>query len=219
MSRNDKAAIQQLGLDLESAVNQREPIYNLCPMMRAPVVFQGERDLEIHAFKWGLMPSWAKDTKDASKRINAKVETVTKLPSYRVAFKKRRCLVPMSAYYEWKGDKPPKQPYLIHKTDNTLLMAAGLWEVWKDPKDPGAEWLRTFTVITGEPGKVSGDIHDRQPVFLPSDRWEHWLLGTPEEAEQAIRDVPEPDLTYFPISKAINNPRNQGPELIQEVTL
>lgn len=219
LSREAKAVLDQLDLDLVGAISQREPQYNVAPSHRAPVIFWGESALEVQALKWGLMPSWAKDMTGASKRINAKVETVSKLPSYRTAFKKRRCLVPMSGYYEWKGDKPPKQPFLIYDPSDVLLLSAGLWEVWKDPADPDAEWLRTFTVLTGRPGKVSGDIHQRQPVFLPPDRWESWLRGTPEDALKVIQDVPEADLTYYPVSKKVNNPRNQGSDLIEEVSL
>lgn len=219
LSREAKQAAGQLHLDLIGALSQREPQFQVAPTQRAPVAFQGDSSGEIQAFKWGLMPSWAKDIRDAAKRINARVETVIQKPSYRAAFKHRRCLVPMSAYFEWKGDKPPKQPYLIHDPSGALLMSAGLWEVWKDPSDPAADWLRTFTVVVGPPGQISGDIHNRQPVFLPPDRWVAWLRGTPEDAEQVITNLPAAGLTYFPVSKRLNNPRNQGPELIEEVVL
>lgn len=145
LSRDGKEVMDQLGLDLTGAINQRDPQYNIAPTQRAPVIFQGEHGAEIHACKWELMPSWAKDTKDAAKRINARVETVAKLPSFRAAFKKRRCLVPMSAYYEWKGDKPPKQPYLIHHPDGSLILPAGL--LWRDPADFLCEFAGLADVI------------------------------------------------------------------------
>lgn len=98
-----------------------------------------------------------------------------------------------------------------------LLMFAGLWEGWRE--SPDVEWVHTYTVITGEPGKVSGDIHDRQPVILPPDLWEVWAEGTPADAQGVLAAVPEADLVYHPVPKAVGSPRNKGPELVEPVEL
>ena len=134
-------------------------------------------------------------------------------PSFRNAFKKRRCLVPASGYFEWKGESPNKQPYFIHDPAGELLMFAGLWEGWRPSQDD--EWTHTFTIITGEPGKVSGDIHDRQPVILPPDLWEVWMDGAPEDASATLAQAPEAHLVYYPVPKAVGSPKNNGPELVQ----
>ena len=216
LSRAAKAALVQLDLDLDSALNQREPQYNIAPTQKAPILAHAD-GYSIKAVRWGLIPSWAKDDKIGSKLINARVETVREKPSFRTAFKKRRCLVPASGYFEWKGEAGHKQPYFIHEPEGDLLMFAGLWEGWKPDAD--AEWLHTFTIITGEPGKVSGDIHDRQPVILPPGSWQEWLTDEPDVAANVLERVPEAELTYHPVSKAVGSPKNKGPEMVQPVEL
>lgn len=94
-------------------------------------------------------------------------------------------------------------------------MFAGLWEVWRPGED--GDWLRTFTIITGEPGKVSSNVHDRQPLILPPERWERWLCGSPQDGHDALQDVPEAKLDYFAVPKAVGSPRNKGAELVQPV--
>ncbi|MEO8746384.1 MAG: SOS response-associated peptidase [Rhodanobacter sp.] len=178
---------------------------------------QAEGEFRAEAARWGLIPSWAKDERIGSKLINARAETVTEKPSFRTAFKKRRCLIPASGYFEWKGEAGRKQPYFIHDPDGHLLMFAGLWEVWK--ASDGAKWLHTFTIITGEPGKVSGDIHDRQPVILSPDFWTDWLSEESDVAQDILVSVSEADLVYYPVPKAVGSPRNKGPELVEPIEL
>lgn len=149
--------------------------------------------------------------------INARAETVAEKPSFRAAFKRRRCLVPASGYFEWSGEAGHKQPYFIRHPDDELLMFAGLWEGWEPPDSD--EWLHTFTIITGKPGKVSGDIHDRQPVILPPLAWQEWLTDEPNVAAHWSRCTPEADLSYYPVTKAVGSPRNKGPEMVQPVEL
>ena len=216
-SRAAKAALDTLGVDLESALDQRDPQYNVAPTQKAPILAHSDEGYTINGTRWGLIPSWAKDEKIGSKLINARVETVAEKPSFRAAFKKRRCLVPASGYFEWKGEAGHKQPYFIHDPDGDLLMFAGLWEGWKPGDD--AEWLHTFTIITGEPGKVSGDIHDRQPVILPPESWQEWLTDEPDIAADVLQHAPEAKLVYYPVTKAVGSPRNKGPEMVQPVEL
>jgi len=217
VSRHEREVLEQIELDIISEINQREPKYNIAPTQRAPVVVYGEGGYHVRDYRWGLVPHWSKDLKFGAKTINARADTVASKPSFREAFKKRRCLVPASGYYEWKGQSPNKQPYFIHDPAGHLLMFAGLWEGWRE--SPEAEWVHTFTVITGEPGKVSGDIHDRQPVILPADLWAAWCEAPPADAAGILDKVPEADLVYYPVSKAVGSPKNKGSELVEPIEL
>lgn len=216
-SRATRAALDDLHVDLESLLNQREPQYNLAPTHKAPVLTYGEDGVHLGATRWGLVPSWAKDEKIGSKLINARVETVADKPSFRAAFKRRRCLVPASGYFEWKGEAGTKQPYFIHDADGYLLMFGGLWEVWSTGAD--GDRLHTFTIITGAPGKVSGDIHDRQPVILPPNSWADWLNEAPDVAQDILTHVSPAALSYYPVSKTVGSPRNKGPEIVEPIKL
>lgn len=213
-SRAMKRELDELGLDVESLLNQRDDQFNIAPTQKAPVIARGEEgQAELKALRWGLIPVWAKDEKVGARAINTRVETVAEKPMFRAAFKKRRCLVPASGYFEWKGEAGEKQPYFIHDPEKDLLMFAGLWEGWKPADD--ADWVHSFTIITGEPGKVSGNIHDRQPVILPPDQLSTWLDTTPEEALAILQALPEAPLSYYPVTKAVGSPRNKGAEMVE----
>jgi putative SOS response-associated peptidase YedK len=218
-----EGAIRELDpqLDLSGTLNQREPRYNLAPTQTAAVLARNaEARLEVKGLRWGLVPSWAKETKIGLSGINARVETVAEKPMFRAAFKKRRCLVPINGYFEWKAlEDGGKQPYFIHAPDHTALLCAGLWEAWKPKDDPDADWLRTFTLLTGGAGIVTGVIHDRQPVILPADCLGIWLDGTADEALTLLADLPEPELAYYLVMRAVGSVRNQGRELVEPISL
>lgn len=194
---------------------QREPQYNIAPTEQAPVIAAGENGLEMKALRWGLVPSWATVLQIGARAINARVETAATKPMFRAAMKKRRCLIPAAGYFEWRKENGAKQPYFLHAPDNAVLLFAGLWEAWRPKGDDEADSVRTFTILTGAPGKVSADIHDRQPVILPADRWEQWLGPDENGAAAVLADVPEADLTYYAVTKEVNSPRNHGPEMIE----
>jgi putative SOS response-associated peptidase YedK len=137
---------------------------------------------------------------------------------FREAFKRRRCLVPASGYFEWKVEDTGKQPYFIHSPDEPLLMFAGLWESWRENRDDReAEPLRTYTIVTGPPGIVSGDVHDRAPVILLADQWSTWLSGGTEAAADILAKAVEPKLAYYPVPKAVGSPKNDSPKLVQQI--
>jgi putative SOS response-associated peptidase YedK len=220
VSRQAKAVFDQMGLDLASAINQRDDQFNIAPTQTAPVLAKGADGYDVKGLRWGLVPTWAKDLAIGSHGINAKMETVTEKPMFRTAFKKRRCLVPASGYFEWKKlDAKNKQPYFIHDPAGDVLMFAGLWEAWKPPGDESAEWVKTFVIITGEPGKVSGDIHDRQPVILQPDSWVDWLTEGPDVALDILAKAPEAELAYYPVPRAVGSVKNKGPELVERIEL
>lgn len=216
-SREAKEAMDRLGVDIVSEINQRDDQFNVAPTHRAPVIAQGQHGVEVKALRWGLVPSWARDEKIGARTINARADTLATKPAFRAAFRRRRCLVPSSGYFEWTGAVGHKQPWFIHAPDNALLVFAGLWEAWRATEHD--EWLRTFTVVTGEPGEVSKDIHDRQPVILPPDAWAAWLTGTPDEAAACLAATHPPTLAFHPVAKAVGSPRSNGPELVEPIEL
>jgi putative SOS response-associated peptidase YedK len=215
----EREVLERLNPLLVDELMQREPAYNICPTQIAPVISRGEAGVEMTGLRWGLVPAWAKDLKIGAHAINARQETVQEKPMFRAAFKKRRALVPATGYYEWTGEAGHKQPFFIYPPDRSLLLFAGLWEAWKGKANPEAEWVKSFTILTGRPGKVSGDVHDRQPVILPPSMWEEWLDGTTEEVVTLLEEVPEAELTYHPVSKAVSSPNNQGEQLVEPIAL
>jgi putative SOS response-associated peptidase YedK len=132
--------------------------YNIAPIQNAPVVRERDGKRECVIVRWGLIPFWAKDAKIAYKTINARAETVATVPSYRAAFKARRCLIPTSGFYDWQKTTGGKQPYLIGFKDSRPLSFAGLWESWKDKAS--GETIETYTIITGEPNAVAAKVHN-----------------------------------------------------------
>ena|ERR1700754_2614861 len=216
MSREAREVLERLELDLTSEINQREDHFNIAPSQRALVVTAEDAALHIGLHRWGLIPSWAKDSSIGSKLINARREGIAAKPVFRAAIRRRRCLVPASGYYEWQGEKGHKQPFFIRPPDGSLMLFAGLWETWRDAENNP---LRTFTIITSEPGKVGGDVHDRQPVILAPDTWEDWLFAEPGKAVALLEAANEPDLVTFPVSKSVSSPKNDGPELVEPIEI
>jgi putative SOS response-associated peptidase YedK len=167
----------------------------------------------LDALRWGLIPYWAKDPKIAYKTINARVETIDTAPSYRQAFKKRRCLIPVDTFYEWKKVAGGKIPYAIAMKDDAPFVFAGLWEGWKDPVTH--EWLRTCTIITGEPNGFVREIHTRMPVILSEEHHEAWLSGA--AGKEILVPFPAELMKAWPISPRVNSPKNNDPEIIAPI--
>lgn len=193
------------------------PRYNLAPTQLVPVVVNdGERMLD--AYRWGLIPSWAKDASIGNKLINARGETVAEKPSFRSALKRRRCLVVVDGWFEWHQGTKPKTPYLFRRKDGRPLAFAGLWEEWKAP-DTG-EVLRTCTLITTGANALAAPIHDRMPVVLPPEARDVWLRPEPQEAA-VLRPLLVPyegdELEAYEVSRLVNSPANDVPACIEPV--
>lgn len=203
---------------LADTINARPMRFNVAPTDPMPVVGTSrEGAAKIREVRWGLVPYWARDAKIGHRAINARVESVAEKPMFREAFKRRRCLVPASGYFEWKPAGAAKQPYFIHDPGGELLMFAGLWEAWRATKE--SEPLYTYTIIVGPPGVVSGDIHDRAPVILPAATWAAWLFAEAADASALLAGVREPVLTYHPVSKAVGSPKNDAPGLVEPIRI
>jgi putative SOS response-associated peptidase YedK len=174
--------------------------------------------------RWALIPSWSKDAKNGAKTINARIESVAEKPSFRSAFKSRRCIIPADGYYEWytlstQGTKSPspKQPFYIHRKDDRSLAMAGLYEYWRDPE--GGDLIISATIITTSSEGQIASIHDRMPVLLPRDRYDAWLAPAPAPINSllALLDIGGEDqhLVCDPVSQRVNSARNNGAELIE----
>ena len=173
----------------------------------------GTKQRSLDALRWGLIPYWAKDPKIAYKTINARVETVDTAPSYREAFKKRRCLIPVDSFYEWKRVVGGKIPYAIGMKDDAPFVFAGLWEGWKDPATD--EWVRTCTIITGEPNELVAQIHTRMPVILPEEDHAKWLGETEDgDLKALLKPFPADQMRIWRISPRVNSPENNDPDII-----
>jgi putative SOS response-associated peptidase YedK len=163
--------------------------------------------------RWGLLPSWAKDRKMAWKMINARAETIAKMPAFKKAFQKRRCLIPVDGFFEWKKVGKQKRPYMIAMADRQPFTLAGLWENWKDP-DTG-EWVRTFTIITTDANDLVGRLHDRMPVIIAPEERERWLKG-PDPGE-LLKPFPSERMTMWPVSPQLNNVKNDSEDLLEPI--
>lgn len=177
--------------------------------------------------RWGLVPSWSKDPSGGARMINARTETLLEKPAFKKAFAARRCLIPTEGYYEWQQPAPgtpartPKQPFFIRPASEGVAAFAGLYEFWRDrtkADDDPARWLVTTTVITKDAEGDMRDLHDRVPAVLDASRWDEWLSpATSVGAARALLDPPVPDLTWYPVSTAVNTATNEGPQLVEPV--
>jgi putative SOS response-associated peptidase YedK len=231
---------ERFGVD-EVTVEPRTPNYNVTPRSWVPAVRERPDDDSparvLTLLRWGLVPSWAKTPAIGDRQINARAESLADRPAYRRAFRKRRCIVPVDAFYEWKAAEPPrsggsatsrrtpKVPYAIRRRDGDPLAFAGLWEIWRDPgvDDPDAPdaWLRTCAIVTTDANRVIAPIHDRMPVVLAEDAWDPWLDPDNEDVG-ALSGllVPAPDEWFevYEVSTRVNKPTNNDADLLQAVS-
>jgi putative SOS response-associated peptidase YedK len=190
--------------------------FNLAPTQTVLILQEeGERRV-VTAQRWGLIPPWADGPTRASALINARAETVTEKPSFRVAFKRQRCIVPVDGFYEWQKVGAAKVPHAVVRRDGKPLALAGLWSAWRDPAT--GDERRSFAIVTTRANETMRPIHERMPVILPDDAWDAWLDPTFQDVA-ALRGVlaPAPDdlLRAYPVSGRVNDVRNDGPELLR----
>ncbi len=190
--------------------------YNVAPTDQVYAVAEHEGARQLGSFRWGLVPWWAKDLKIGARNINARAETVAEKPAFRDSFAKRRCLIPADGFYEWQRRPKGKLPHFVYRSDAKPLAFAGLWASWKDP-DTG-EWVRTCSIITGEPNELVADIHNRMPVILPEEAWSVWLDRTVSDSAQLeplLGVFPQELLAEHPVSTLVNKVANNYPECIE----
>lgn len=218
-------------LPTEAVADSLGENYNVAPTQDIhAVVAHADGTARVDTFHWGLIPSWAKDRKIGSKMINARAETLAEKSSFKGLLKKKRCIIPMDGFYEWKPGvdggpvnakgKPLKQPMFIHRVDDELLTVAGLWTAWKDPDDPDGRWLHSATIITTAANDTMRPVHDRMPAILTPDRWATWLDPANEDIallESLLDGGPPELLTMQAVSTEVNNVRNNRADLLEPI--
>ena len=198
----------QFGL---AAVPEIKPRYNIAPASEVLVVRAVEGATHAALVRWGLVPRWAKDAAIGAKLNNARAETVAEKPSFRDAFRRRRCLIPASGFYEWQAQAGRKQPYYVHPAQDELFALAGLWEAWRGPD--GA--LETCVVLTTDANATMRPIHDRMPVIVAGRDYARWLDCMPgNEVHDLLRPCDPGDIGVRRVSRAVNNARNDNVNLI-----
>ncbi len=189
------------------------PRYNIAPT--TPVLALNHNGFDL--YRWGLIPSWAKDLSIGNRMFNARGETVAEKPSFRSAYKRRRCLVPANGFYEWRLENGRKQPYVCHR-DGELFSLAGIWEHWHDAD--GNEIDSCAIITTDAQGKMR-ELHERMPVYIPPEGYADWLDCKDENTERAdalLRGT-KPEYSFYPVGTAVSNSRNEGPDLIKPLEI
>jgi putative SOS response-associated peptidase YedK len=200
--------------EAEAAPMEWSPRYNIAPTQ--PVLAcrlnpaTGNR--ELVPLRWGLVPAWSRDLADGVKAINARAETVADKPTFRAAFKSRRCLIPASGYYEWKREGKSKQPHFIHPRGGGVFAFAGLWELWSR----GDESAETCSILTTTANEATRRLHERMPVILDRADFAAWLdpLTPPPALHELLRPCPPERVALYSVGAAVGNVRNDGPELV-----
>ena len=195
------------------------PSWNVAPTDPLPVVRYDVKDHQrsLEVMRWGLVPFWAKDIKVGFSNINAKAEGIETRPAFRQAFERRRCLVPVDNFYEWKKTGTGKQPYAIALANRGIMALAGLWENWKSP---AGEWVRSFAIVTTEPNELCAELHNRMPVILAPETWPTWLGEEPADRarlKSLLAPYPSEGMICWPVSTRVGNVKNNDPSLIEPI--
>jgi putative SOS response-associated peptidase YedK len=209
------------GMDVrDGRVHNYPPRWNAAPSQELLVIRRNHKtgEVSLDPLRWGLIPYWCKDPTGGRKSINAKAETVARLPTFREAYRKRRCILPVDGFFEWKAIKGrrAKQPYAVGMKDGSPFGIAGIWENWKEPNS--SEWIRTFAIITTDANELVAEIHDRMPVILPTSGYVRWL-GEEEDPRELMRPFPSEAMRMWPISTRVNKPENDDPTILDEIVL
>lgn len=202
----------------DTAIIHYAPMYNIAPMEMVPAIINDGSKNRLGELRWGLLPSWAKEDKNAGKMINARSETVLEKASFKRLIRTRRCIIPADGFYEWQKKDNKKQPMRIMMRDGAIFSMAGLYDIWTSPE---GNKISTCTVITTAPNRLMADIHDRMPVILRPEDEEEWLKRTPNESPALLKLLKPYDDTLmraYPVTTEVGNVRNKAKTLIEEIS-
>jgi putative SOS response-associated peptidase YedK len=199
--------------EIEEYPSSLTPSYNIAPTQEVAAVVEEDEKRKLEMLRWGLIPSWAKDPAIGNKMINARAETVSEKPSFRKAFKVRRCLILADGFYEWQKTDNGKQPYYIKMQDDSPFAFAGLWEIWQNEEE-----IRSATIITTDANDLMDEIHHRMPVILPPEDYAMWLDPDFDEKElltSLLKPYPADAMEAYPVSRRVNKPSNNEPSVVE----
>jgi len=201
-------------IDLVSEHVAAGPMYNISPGSLVSVITKNSPN-SIEIMKWGFIPHWARDPRIGSRLINARAETLAQKSSFKHSFEERRCLVPATGFYEWMQEGNDKVPYLIQLRDKDIFSFAGLYDIWQDVE---GKQFKTFCIITTEANKLMRSIHLRMPAILSRNEEKTWLnpQNSPDKLQKLLKPYEHSRMEAYPVSNKVNNPRNQGEELIKK---
>jgi putative SOS response-associated peptidase YedK len=207
--------------DTDSGVEDWVPRYNIAPTQPVEVIRQNPKQpvRELSMMRWGLIPSWAKDSSVAASMINARSETASTKPAFRDALKSRRCLIPADGFYEWSRTGKTKQPYCFEINEGALFAFAGIWDRWKDA---GGKWLETCSILTTTPNAVTSAVHDRIPVILDPDAYDLWLdpgMRAVDAATDLLKPYDARAMRCYPVSSRVNHVANDDEECCRPMEL
>jgi putative SOS response-associated peptidase YedK len=189
--------------------------FNIAPTQPVPIVrLDGRGRRELAVVRWGLIPGWARDAAIGGRLINARAEGVADKPSFRAAFRSRRCVVPASGFYEWqRRARGPKRPFVIRRRDGEPIGFAGLWEAWRDPAT--GETVESCAIVTCPPNELMAELHDRMPVILAPADYATWLGAPAPAAADLLRPCPAEWLEAVPVSTRVNSPANDDRSILE----
>jgi putative SOS response-associated peptidase YedK len=192
---------------LTSPASNLQPRYNICPTTTVDVVVSGDDKHVLIPMRWGIIPGWWKKPLKEMRlaTFNARAETIASKPMFRDSFKKRRCLIPVSGYYEWHDTPEGKQPYYFTRRDGQVMTIAGIQDAWNDLRS--GERIRSCSMVVTEPSKFAAQVHDRMPVILEAKDFEQWERGDVKEAAALMKPAGEDILQKWPVSKRVNSSR------------
>lgn len=209
-----------LHFELDEFVSEGEDFparYNIPPGTDIAVIRQSpEGKRVLQHLRWGLIPHWSKDPSLGAKLNNARGESVHERPAFKSAFAKRRCLVPVSGFYEWKAEGKTKQPYYFSSKSGVPLALAGLWESWRAPD---GTIIRTVCIITSAANELMASVHDRMPVIIETADWARWLDAPPEAVADLLRPYAGTDLQAWPVDRRVSRPAEDDERLLAALSL
>lgn len=199
-----------------AAIPNWQPRYNIAPTQAIPAIVEtAAHQREFKPLRWGLIPSWSKDASIGNRLINARAETISEKPSFREAFRRRRCLIVADGFYEWKKSATgKKQPFYFRLTHGEPFAFAGLWERWQAHD---GNTLETGTIITTEANSLMASVHDRMPVILPPETYDRWLDPGATDLQPLLRPYASDAMTLYPVSLTVNSPSHDTPDCIQPI--
>lgn len=194
---------------------QFAPIYNLCPTQDSPVLRLIDGERRFDSMRWQLVPNWEPAFTTKLSTINAKSETVFSSPLFGDLVTRKRCIIPLSGFYEWRTEGDKKHPFKIHLQTNAIMSVAGIWDAWR----PGTPFERhSFSILTTAANRFMREIHDRMPVILEPSAIDDWLspeTHEPDELKEFMKPCPDDWLSATEISPLVNSPKNNSPELLE----